>query len=384
MKAFDRKKLLLLAASLVLCFSILELGSYFILKYSVEFHSYDVDMSRRFLHIFTNDTDILPYGIKTNYDQELCTKEVQTTVHINNVGLREDADYFNDKIDIAFAGDSFTFGQGVNAGERYSDVLRTYYPDKTIVSLSYLNGYAPPHYYLFLKNNPSFIPKILIIGLFPKNDLTDDIEETDFQYDANGDLISAKSTVRYANEQGYMVDKRRGRNVEGGKLKYLRSVLMHAGTGKVLLILYAKVKGNVVKVGDKLDELKPLHKGELTPSSLTALEYVKKLQIFAAEHGTRTIVFLIPENFLVGRYPTIALYDDELCADLRKNKYMQTAVGKWLEENNIEYIDPTDRFQDLERKGSRLYYKYDGHWNKAGHAAAAQLIYEYLAQKDSN
>jgi hypothetical protein len=383
MKAIDRKKAILLAASLVLCLSALEIGSYLILKYSVEYHDFNVDRSRRYLHIFTNNSDILPYGIKRNYDQEFITREIQTSVHINNVGLREDTDYFDEQIDIAFVGDSFTFGQGVNSGERYSDVLKTYFPDKTILSLSYRNGYATPHYYLFLKNNPNFIPRILIVGLFPKNDLGDDIVETDLRYDQNGELISAKSSVRMASEEGYIIDKRRGRNVEEKKAKFMRNLLSYTHFGKVILVLYGRVKGNIIDVGKKSSELKPIHKGELDETSLTALRFVKELQSKLREYGTRTIVFIIPENFLMGKYPKMALYNEDLCAELREHQYMQASLREWFDTNGIEYIDPTERFQQLESEGTKLYYKYDGHWNREGHAAAAQLIFEYISQTDS-
>ena len=46
---------------------------------------------------------------------------------------------------------SFTFGHGVSFGDRYSDKLRAYLPNKNILSFSYLNGWTTPHYYLFLK-----------------------------------------------------------------------------------------------------------------------------------------------------------------------------------------------------------------------------------------
>jgi hypothetical protein len=383
MMSFDRKKVLLLAATLVLCFFILELGSYYTLRHSVEFHLFDADKSSRYLHIFTNDSEVLPYGIKANYDQEQITREMRTTIHINNVGLREDFDYFGESIDIAFVGDSFTFGQGVNSGERYSDVLRTYFPDKQIVSLSYLNGYTTPHYYLFLKHNPQFIPRILIVGLFPKNDLAEDIVDTDLQYDPDGELISAKSFVRIASEEGFIIDKRQGRNVEEKKVKFTRNLLLRTNLGKVILLISGRIKGNIIDVDKKLRELKPIHKGELNETNLTALEFAKKLQSYTSGYGTRVLVFIIPENFLVGDYPKTALYTPELCAELMEHKYMQASLKEWFQANGIEYIDPTERFQELEREGTKLYYKYDGHWNQNGHAAAAQLIYEYLSRAKS-
>ena len=44
-------------------------------------------------------------------------------VRTNNIGLREDRDYYGQHVDIGFIGDSYTFGWGVEAGERYSSAI---------------------------------------------------------------------------------------------------------------------------------------------------------------------------------------------------------------------------------------------------------------------
>ncbi|MFQ5644126.1 MAG: GDSL-type esterase/lipase family protein [Thiogranum sp.] len=52
----------------------------------------------------------------------------------------------------------------------------------------------------------------------------------------------------------------------------------------------------------------------------------------------------------------------------------------------IEYMNPTKEFQReaarLETERERLYYRYDGHWNKNGHALAASVLYEHITKGD--
>ncbi len=68
-----------------------------------------------------------------------------------------DQDYFGEPVDIGFIGDSFTFGWGVEAGERYSDIVRDAFPDQLVLSYSYPNGHAPAYYLSFLQNHPERI-----------------------------------------------------------------------------------------------------------------------------------------------------------------------------------------------------------------------------------
>jgi oligoribonuclease NrnB/cAMP/cGMP phosphodiesterase (DHH superfamily) len=45
----------------------------------------------------------------------------------------------------------------------------------------------------------------------------------------------------------------------------------------------------------------------------------------------------------------------------------------------LRCLDLTPTFRQRAAQGEQLYFRLDGHWNAAGHALAADLIYEYLA-----
>ncbi|MEC7641580.1 MAG: hypothetical protein VYC17_05430, partial [Nitrospinota bacterium] len=188
-----KNKLIYLVAYLIL----LEAGSYCFLRFFTNY-----DLRSRPLEIFNTESPILSFGVKKNFSQRFVRREFDVRVKTNNIGLRENEPYNGEKIDIAFAGDSFVFGHGVNAGERFSDLLRPHFPGKNILSLAYLNGWTAPHYYLFLKYNPQWVPELLIMELYLGCDLRSDIEETNFVFDTNNQLLSAKSLRRFVDSRG--------------------------------------------------------------------------------------------------------------------------------------------------------------------------------------
>ena len=363
------KKVLFLSVTLLLGFGGTEIASFFVMKYAVK-HPYfasPIPKNDRQLRIFTNDSGILPWGIKKNFEQKFSRRDFQTTIKTNNVGFREETDYYGDKIDIGFIGDSFTFGYGVNHGERYSDVLRHYFPDKNIVNYSYSCGFSPPHYYLFLKNNPTYIPEILVLGLFPYNDLLDDIENARFSFDDRGELKAAKSDV-VVNGDGALERAENSNMITG--------VLKKFNFGRLILI----AKNRITKITTIADNNRPedFYFGQLSETNFQGLEYVRKLNDFLAEHHSRTIVFIIPRYFLIGEFRDDYPFDKEIIQDLQKNKYSQKLVYNWLKDHDVEAIEPTDSFQKRASIGEELFLKIDRHWNANGHKLAAEILADYI------
>ena len=84
--------------------------------------------------------------LKRKYSARWINDEFDVLVTINSGGFREDKDFELKQLDVAFFGDSFTFGQGAKANERYSSVFAQYFPDRKIASLAYASGFEPEHY----------------------------------------------------------------------------------------------------------------------------------------------------------------------------------------------------------------------------------------------
>ena len=54
------------------------------------------------------------------------------------------------------------------------------------------------------------------------------------------------------------------------------------------------------------------------------------------------------------------------------------ALRQMAEEKGIHFIDLLPAFQDKVAEGELIYYRYDTHWNQAGHDLAAQVIADYM------
>ena len=365
-------------------FALVEFGSFLGLKYVLDVPMEDKQLER-VLYIWNNDSEILPYGIKRNFRQVHKTHNFRATIRTNNVGMREDADYHGEKVDIGFVGDSFTFGFGVNYGERYSDLLRDYFPNKNVLSYGFLSGLTPPHYYLFMKGNPQYMPEILIMGLFPHNDFSLDTSDMKLTFDDEGEPVAAKFVIRYVSDSGAL-----GVSWDTTNLRFLKTFLNESYTGKLLWLAwkgivdsYNERSANALKdewnrrsrpdqPATDVDDPEGIQVVEqvgypdaiFDENSKIGLEYIERLNKYSAEHGTRLLVFMIPYHLQV-----LKRFDDPLWGP----------VKQWLSNRKIEVIDPLDEFTKYVEGGTQLYYRGEMHWNRNGHKVAAEMIFDYLA-----
>ena len=95
-------------------------------------------------------------------------------------------------------------------------------------------------------------------------------------------------------------------------------------------------------------------------------------------------------EFLVAIYPDEYQVNDELLNeifaeydDLKRESYnltcQQEILRKFLEANDIPYIDMLDRFK-IEQNNHPLYLLREPHWNSAGNLLAANILFDYLVK----
>ncbi len=328
-------------------------------------------MDRYELRVFEDSEEggVNGIGVKKKFTQQWRAPEFRVAVRTNNVGFRENQDYFGEKIDIGFYGDSFTFGYGVEQGERYSDLLRACFPGRTIVSFSYLNGWTTPHYYNFMLKYPERLPDTAILGLFLGNDLTIDMDETQIVLGAKGEPQRVIATRRRVERRGFLVSKDRNS---------LTHLLSKFSFGELVLRSRVLDRLGLSKDPCETNTFPPysFERGQLTENNLRALHYVEKMNDHLNKHDKRLIVFLIVWAYSVADYP--CFHGQAAAVDLRENQYLTNRIIAYLDDNMIEYINPVPRFKELENQGIRLYFEHDAHWNPRGHEAAAELISDYL------
>jgi len=325
------------------------------------------------LHIFTPSESGSFYSVKPNYKQEFVRGEFRVDVSTNNIGLREDQNYNGEPIDIGFIGDSFTFGWGVEASERYSDIVRIKFKNRLVLSYSYPNGHAPAYYLSYLQRHPEMMPEVLVLGLFAFNDLASDTTDAEVLTDPESGLIlQINSRKTEVDENGFIVNS-------GEIPPHLFSAdwfIRNTAIGRTYKVARYWINASSGAI-EKPDEIKPLDLGQMDDTALTALGQIRNIDQLARENNSTLVIFYIPFPSVVSDYP-ICQYSISSCERIRGGNALGSSLASWAMENGIHFIDPVSDFRSREQAGEKLYYYHDGHWTKQGHAAAGYLIEQYL------
>jgi hypothetical protein len=323
------------------------------------------------LHLFEPAIGNAFYAVKPNYRQEFLRNEFRGEVSTNNIGLRETEDVHGEAVDIAFIGDSYTFGWGVEAGERYSDRVREAYPELNVLSYSYPNGHAPANYLAWLQARPELMPRILVLGLFAFNDLAGDTADA-VVVEQNGRIVSVGSRSLKVDADGFIVDKAYTPPSVFSWPWFKR----HTAIGRAVNVATHSLKAGG-KAPAKPGEFKAIDRGEWDETALEALDHVRRIDALARAQGSTLLVFYIPFPSYISESP-VCIYTAKLCAQQARTNPLGEALADWAAGEGMHYIDPVEYFRRLSARGEELYYPYDGHWTPAGHAAAGRLIVDYL------
>ena len=187
------------------------------------------------LHFYQPSDGWLFYRIKPNHAQRFRSDEFDTDIRTNSFGFRENAEPAG-PVDIGVVGDTFAFGHGVEVGERHSDLLRRARAGGNVWSFALANGYAPPHYLLFLRNNLQFVPQRLVIELFPWNDLSLNMFDMAFERDSNGAVVAIRSTQARVRPDGFWSR----RDLTEDREPWWRAQAREFNLGRVVLLAHSQ------------------------------------------------------------------------------------------------------------------------------------------------
>jgi len=235
-------------------------------------------------------------------------------------------------------GDSFTFGVGVDDGERFTDVLSAKMQQLEVVNLG-VAGYGPDQELRALElYGVEYQPDLVFLTIFLGNDLAD---------------------IRY--ERLYSWPKPHY-SLEGGRLKLWKPRLtwgIHARTASYLAEFLYQYLTNADAQGIPAPELTTAH---LVPLFDVIVRQIAKV---TAEHGARLVAVMA--------YPADQLSDEP--SELSQH------VTQTLEQVNVVRLDTKTIFAGWP-DASRLLYSTDGHWNAKGHAVVADGIRDLLTRKE--
>ena len=315
------------------------------------------------------------FAVKPNLNLRWRTDEFDVAVRTNSKGYREDFEFSLADVEIAFMGDSFALGHGVEAEQRYTalfgGMMKGRIDPKRIVSLSRNNGFQPEHYEYFLKKHPELRPKHIVIGLYLGNDLEPDVKETRF------DRQSLTLDLPYRTvEDGAIV------GAASYRLPLFRQLVSISGTARLAAILVnrSRWRDHLFEAGTVVPNAlnsPALEWGDFNAFSARSFASLVNIRDMAQQWGGRLVVLLIPQNFYAGAVKSPHL-DPALwpkIPEIVAKGGLRAAVAERCKALALDCLD-AGRVMAPED-----FFAADAHWNASGHAKAAKLLHAYFSER---
>lgn len=310
------------------------------------------------------------FPMKLSSEIRMKTDEYDVIVKTNSRGMRAPFEIRNDDVDVAFFGDSFTFGVGVEWEKIYSTVFSQSkkWANLKVANFSYINGFEPEHYEFFLRSNPDLKPKIVVIGLYLGNDLGSDLHETIYDVEKNFLSIPMRRVVTKGNMAANPDIYVWPLDMLVGKSKFVELV--------VRIVNQTKHRSQLLKVkvgGPNEPNETSLEIGNEDLTQNRAIQSLLRIQKMQRERNGSLVVLLIPQNFYFG--PVNAHINDELLQridDVIKGPNLLKQLRKTCLQYDLNCFDTS---QVLTRSS---YFDKDAHWNASGHEKVGSALAEYL------
>ena len=348
------------------------------------------------LRVFA-ESEVVPFALQPNLQTNHLgyTREFDHKVRTNNLGLRG-KDIFLEKQENVFRilmlGDSMTFGWGVEDEQTVSALLEKrmndLLPDKRIEILNagLSDGYSPDSYYAFMRDvGLRLQPDLVIVNLFPYNDLSDMLEMDWTKTDDSGYPLAVRSWDRMV-KNGYQVFR------EKTEWKYEIPILKNS---HLAMLLFQAMEKNTPQLVSNIKRILDVHdppnrtNREETERCIYTLKCEKKFDkpindsVFllggfkqmAVENKFRLLVVLLPspdqakkvsQDILRLKSPLVA-----------SEQQPQKKIREQLDTFQIDWLDPLLVLSDTNVK--EYFYERDGHLTSKGTQVVAEYLLEQLA-----
>ena len=304
-----------------------------------------------------------PYANGTFY-----TPDSKTYISINSKGLRDYEHSYNkagNKERIQFYGNSFTWGYGVNADERYTNVfageLDKTFPNKyEIINLG-TSGYGTDQEYLLLKTEGiKYQPDFIIFAYH--NDATDVGRKVAYNYPRPFYIIENNS-LKLTNVPVPQ------RNISWDQRFYLHdNDEFWAGALKINYLLdnlksYVFLRDRMLKISLVRNTIlgKPeISEEERTKKALEVIEHILlEVKEFAEQNDAQFMLLIIPDKKQV--------YGRQNTAEIEH-------IVTFSEKNGILVFNILPELKEISKNNNNLYFEIDGHLSITGNEIVGKIL----------
>lgn len=324
--------------------------------------------------------DKILYAVhKQNATCYFITKEYDTKVSLNNLGLRSNHPTSLEKptntTRVLFLGDSFVFGQGVEDHEAFPSLTEKYLNATGSAKVETLNagmiGSELTYEYLFLKSQGKKLsPDIVVVGFFLGNDLDDLSYFTWEEVDQEGFPGRITTKDEYVDSDG---TRRMSTTPQRYKIPVLREF-------HVFILISEKIFGPIqpnqyITVNGTPCLLQPTCK-DLDPDIAKAEMLLKGMKHLTSHNNQHLLVVIIPWDFQLPR-DLLSRSGINFFATKSNRHYLGNRFSSFLEKENIDHLNLLDAFEEY--KGDKqVFFPQDTHWTPEGHQIAAKAVADKL------
>ncbi|WP_430408297.1 hypothetical protein [Kordia sp.] len=356
----------------------LEIGSYIVLRVTSSSSTKNTETTSSYTQIpltiykkQNEDGEIQPLKnavvpVKENYESRWAYREFNVSVKTNKKGLRDTETLENNEVDVAFFGDSFTFGHGVEVEERYSNVFADSLQGVKVANYAYLSGFQPEHYEYFIRNNKDLQAKHVVVGMYIGNDLASDIQETNYDRATN----TLEIPMRMISDEGSIYNAPKLYVFPINKLirysYFTKLVVKMINRSHYRKILFENLLPNV-------PNSVALETGKESLENNRGIIALQELDNMVSERGGKLTVLLIPQNYFFSKKnPHIHPELKDKINEVIEGDNVYKAIQKELTNRKIDFFNPMPVLNEAS------YFDEDAHWNKKGHKEVGEALADHI------
>lgn len=306
------------------------------------------------------------YLLPANIERTFKNRDVAFTYWTNGLGFRNSQPW-PQRAEIVALGDSMTFSVGVDEDQAWTTLLQKALRRSRVVNLA-LSGGAPQQYLrIYETYGRSLQPKVLLVGLFPGNDLKDAAE-----FDA---WLKSGAGGNYKLWQSFRVATPGLQYLLAGLIKrsYLFAFLLdrvrynRSEYDDRTRVISFDDGSHTVLLPRRLESVAERARSDRKEFHLI-IQTLKRLHRLAVEHGTHSLVLLFPTKEEIYLPLIEEGHDSDPAASIRAA----------LDQRGIPYLDLGPHFRKQAAAGQRLFFEVDGHPNQRGNVLVAEVVLSHL------